>query len=51
MTRRAGAASGLDGALHTLRDQPLGPVLLTAVAVGLAAYGVYSFARARYAKV
>ena len=35
VTRRAGAASGLDGALRTLRDQPLGPVLLTAVAVGL----------------
>jgi hypothetical protein len=51
VTRRAGAASGLDGALHTLRDQPLGSVLLTAVAVGLVAYGVYSFARARYAKV
>lgn len=51
VTRRAGAASGLDGALHTLRGQPLGPVLLTAVALGLAAYGVYSFARARYARV
>lgn len=44
-------ASGLDGALRTLKDQPLGPWLLTAIAVGIAAYGVYSFARARYARV
>ena len=41
----------VDGALRTLRHQPLGPLLLTAVAVGLAAYGVYSFPSARYAKV
>jgi hypothetical protein len=51
VTRRAGAAGGLDSALHTLRAQPLGPVLLSAVALGLAAYGVYSFARARHARV
>lgn len=42
-------AAGLDGALRTLREQPFGPYLLTAVAVGLAAYGVYSFVRARLA--
>ena len=29
----------------------MGPVLLTVVAIGLVAYGVYSFARARYARV
>ncbi len=40
--------TGLDAALKTLRDQPLGTVLLILVAVGLAAYGLYSFARARY---
>ncbi len=44
-------AQGLDGALKTLKDQPFGPVLLTLVALGLAAYGVYSFARSRYARV
>jgi hypothetical protein len=44
-------AQGLDGALKTLKGQPLGPVLLTLVAVGIAAYGVYSFARSRYARV
>ncbi len=44
-------AQGLDGALKTLKDQPLGPFLLTLVAAGIAAYGVYSFARSRYARV
>ena len=50
-TRRAKDASGLDGALRTLKGQPYGQWLLTLVAVGIAAYGVYSLARARYAKV
>lgn len=45
------AAPGLDGALRTVLEAPFGPVLLTVVALGLAAYGLYSFARARYAKV
>jgi hypothetical protein len=44
-------AEGLDGALKTLNEQPFGPFLLTLVAVGIALYGVYSFARARYARV
>ena len=44
-------ASGLDGALRTLREQPLGGVLLTIVALGFAAYGLYSFARARRARL
>lgn len=48
---RAGKATGLDGALHSLRDLPFGPVILLVIAVGLVAYGVYSFARARYARV
>lgn len=43
--------TGLDAALKTLRDQPLGSALLLLVALGLAAYGLYSFARARYAKM
>jgi hypothetical protein len=47
----ASKATGLDGALRTLRQQPAGPWLLTAVALGIAAYGVYSFARARHARV
>ncbi|MGL5818984.1 MAG: DUF1206 domain-containing protein [Phycicoccus sp.] len=44
-------AAGLDGALKALGEQPFGPLLLTAVALGIAAYGVYSIARARYARI
>lgn len=47
----AGQVTGLDGALKSLRDLPAGTVVLIGVAIGLACYGVYSFARARYAKV
>lgn len=48
---QASEASGLDGALRTLAGQPFGPYLLSAVALGLGAYAVYSFARARHAAV
>ncbi len=41
-------ASGLDGALHTIAQAPFGGVLLTLVALGLAAFGAFCFARARY---
>ncbi len=44
-------AKGLDGALRTLLQAPYGQVLLTVVALGLIAYGVYSFGRARHADV
>ncbi|GAB2672655.1 DUF1206 domain-containing protein [Thalassiella azotivora] len=44
-------ARGLDGALRTLAAQPFGTALLVAVGVGFVAYGVYSFARARYARM
>lgn len=43
-------AGGLDDALTTVRDQPFGPYLLTAVALGLAAFGLFCFAWARYAR-
>ena len=49
--QRAGKATGLDGALRSMRDLPAGTVILLGIALGLAAYGVYSFARARYARV
>lgn len=48
---RAGEAGGLDGALRTLRDQPFGPYLLTLVALGIAAFGVFCFGRAKHAKL
>ncbi|WP_010149207.1 DUF1206 domain-containing protein [Serinicoccus profundi] len=44
-------AQGMDGALKMLAGQPFGTALLVVVAVGLVAYGVYSFARARYARM
>jgi hypothetical protein len=44
-------ASGLDQALNTLAQQPYGPWLLAAVALGLAAYGVFCFFDARYHRV
>jgi hypothetical protein len=44
-------AAGLDGALTTIKDLAFGPYLLTLVAAGIASYGVYSFARARYARL
>lgn len=47
----ADKAQGLDGALKSLKDMAGGPVVLTVVALGIAAYGVYSFARARYARL
>jgi len=44
-------AGGLDAAFATLAAQPFGAVLVVAVGLGFAAYGVYSFARARYARM
>jgi NADH:ubiquinone oxidoreductase subunit 6 (subunit J) len=44
-------ARGLDAALRTLRDQSYGQVLLTLIAVGIAAFGVFCFVQARYRKV
>ncbi|TFV87447.1 DUF1206 domain-containing protein [Blastococcus sp. CT_GayMR16] len=41
-------AQGLDGALHTVLELPYGPILLTLVAVGIAAFGAFLFVRARY---
>ncbi len=51
LTNSSRNATGLDGALRTLRHQPMGVVLLTVVAVGIMAYGGYSFARSRYARL
>jgi type IV secretory pathway VirB2 component (pilin) len=40
-------SGGLDEALHEVLDQPFGPVLLTLVALGIIAYGLFAFARAK----
>jgi len=44
-------ARGLDAALRTLRDQSYGQVLLTVIALGIVAYGLFCFVQARYRKV
>ena len=41
-------STGLDGAMHTILDAPFGRWLLSLVAVGIAAFGVFCFFRARY---
>jgi hypothetical protein len=44
-------ATGLDRALKTLGAQPYGAALLIAAGLGIIAYGMYSFAMARYTKM
>ena len=47
-THNATRATGLDGALKTLRNQPFGGLLLGVVATGLVIFGIYGLAEARY---
>lgn len=44
-------ATGLDGAVKTLAQLPYGTVLILCAALGFAAYGCYSFALSRYARM
>ncbi|MGI8776082.1 MAG: DUF1206 domain-containing protein [Acidimicrobiales bacterium] len=44
-------AVGIDGALKRLAGRSYGPTLLVVVALGLGAYGLYSFAEARFRRV
>lgn len=44
-------ARGLDAALRELADQPFGKWLLLLVSLGLACYGAYSFAEARFRRL
>lgn len=44
-------ARGLGGALTTLAEQPFGPWLLGAVAVGFVAYGAFMLVQARYRRI
>jgi hypothetical protein len=46
-----GQVRGLAGALETLAQQPAGPWLLGATAVGLIAFGAYSLLLARYRRI
>jgi hypothetical protein len=47
-TEDLSTATGLDGAMNAIVALPTGRWLLTAVAAGFAAFGVYALARARY---
>ncbi len=44
-------ATGLDGAVKTLRQAPFGTALIILAASGFAAYGLYSFALSRYSRM
>lgn len=48
VTYSPGRAEGVDGALRSLAANPLGDVLLIAVALGLIAFGLLSFFEARW---
>ncbi|WP_235564608.1 DUF1206 domain-containing protein [Modestobacter sp. Leaf380] len=48
VTSDVATATGLDGAVNAIGAVPTGQWLLTAVALGFAAFGVYALARARY---
>lgn len=43
-------AGGMDDALRTVRDQPFGPYLLTAVAAGIACFGLFCLVWSRHPK-
>jgi Domain of Unknown Function (DUF1206) len=44
-------AQGLDGAMQTILSQPFGRFLLTAVALGFVAFGVFAILQSRYRKM
>lgn len=44
-------ASGVDAAVKTLGQAPFGKVLLILAALGIAAFGAYSFVRSRYGRL
>ncbi|WP_297084518.1 DUF1206 domain-containing protein, partial [uncultured Demequina sp.] len=44
-------AQGIDGAIESLLGAPAGPAIVVAVGLGFAAYGLYSLARARWARM
>ncbi|WP_414720010.1 DUF1206 domain-containing protein [Streptomyces sp.] len=46
-----GRAKGMDDTLRSFTETPAGPWLLVLIALGLAAFGLFSWANARYRKV
>jgi len=51
VTQKAAESGGIDKALLTLRDQPLGEFLMMLAALGLVVFGVYGIFEARWRKV
>jgi hypothetical protein len=51
VTYRPSEAKGLDDTIRSFADTPAGPWLLVAVALGLALYGLFSFAMAVWRRV
>lgn len=49
--RKPGKAKGMDDTLRSFTETPAGPWLLALIALGLAAFGVFSWASARWRKV
>lgn len=48
VTHDSNQSTGLDVALQKVLQQPFGPYLLIAIALGLVSYGLFCFARARH---
>lgn len=51
LNRKPGQARGVDSALRSFAHTPLGPWLLIVIALGLVAFGLYSFCEARWRAV
>jgi Domain of Unknown Function (DUF1206) len=51
ITHKASESGGIDKALLTLRDQPLGEFLMLLAALGLAVFGIYGLCEARWRRV
>ncbi|MEK0097999.1 DUF1206 domain-containing protein [Streptomyces sp. A475] len=51
LKHKPGKAKGMDDTLRSFADTPAGPWLLVLIALGLAAFGVFSWANARWRKV
>jgi type IV secretory pathway VirB2 component (pilin) len=51
VTHQASESGGIDQALLTLRNQPLGEILVLLAALGLIVFGGYGLCEARWRKV
>jgi hypothetical protein len=51
VTHSPGKSGGIDKALLTLRNEPFGPALLLAAALGLVIFGIYGLCEARWRRV